>query len=300
MNPRTPGDMADAPKSDSVRETGLGLICYHRAVHDLPPPFECGRARSVSRRRVLQYACSVPILLSLGTLAATLDAQRASAANIRLIDFAERIIPPDQIKSAGYAGVVQYVSESRPGANFEAKPITREYADALRAAGLEIVSNYQYGKPGWPDPSDYTRGYDGGVADAQTAMQLHAAAGGGGSAPIFFSVDDNIDRSTWNSLAVDWFRGINSVLGVDRTGIYGHSRACAWAIGDNVIGRSTTPGHRWAWQTATWSSGEREPTAVLYQAVVNSPSNPGPLLGGIHVDVDDVLATDFGQWGFNR
>jgi hypothetical protein len=192
------------------------------------------------------------------------------------------------------------VAESRPGANFQAKPVTREYADALRAAGLEIVSNYQYGKPGWSAPSDYTRGYDGGVADAQTAMALHTAAGGADSAPIFFSVDENIDFDTWNSLAVDWFRGLNSVLGVERTGIYGHSRACAWAIKDGVLGSSTTAGHLWAWQTSAWIPGERETMAVLYQSVVNSPSSPGPLLGGIHVDVDEVLAADFGQWSFRR
>ena len=255
---------------------------------------------SVSRREVLKYALSAPALVGLGTLAATFDGQRASAADIRLIDFAERRIPPDQIKSAGYAGVVNYVSESRPGANFEAKPITREYADALRAAGLHIVSNFQYGKPGWPTPSDFTRGHDGGVADAQTALQLHAAAGGGNSAPIFFSVDDDIDQNTWNSQAVDWFRGINSILGVGRTGIYWHAQACGWAIRDGVIGNLTTAGHQWAWQTKSWSHGEREPAAVLYQAVVNTASNPGPLLGGINVDVDEVLATDYGQWDLDR
>jgi hypothetical protein len=255
--------------------------------------------RSVSRRELIKCG-SAAVLLSLGPLAAMLDARRASADNTRLIDFAERRIPPDQIKSAGYAGVVNYVSEERPGANFEAKPITREYADALRAAGLHIVSNYQYGKPGWSAPSDFTRGFDGGVADAQTALRLHAAAGGSNSAPIFFSVDDDIDLATWNSLAVNWFRGINSVLGVKRTGIYGHSQACGWAINDGVIGHSTSAGHRWAWQTKTWSHGQREPSAVLYQEVVNSPSNPGPLLGGIHVDVDEVLATDFGQWDLDR
>ena len=255
--------------------------------------------RPVSRREVIKFALS-PVLLSLGPLAAMLDGRKASADNIRLIDFAERRIPPDQIKSAGYAGVVNYVSEVRPGANFEAKPITREYADALRAAGLHIVSNYQYGKPGWSAPSDFTRGFDGGVADAQTALRLHAAAGGGNSAPIFFSVDDDIDLATWNSLAVNWFRGINSVLSVERTGIYGHSQACAWATNDGVIGHSTSAGHRWAWQTKTWSHGQREPSAVLYQEVVNSPSNPGPLLGGINVDVDEVLATDFGQWDLDR
>jgi Domain of unknown function (DUF1906) len=256
--------------------------------------------RSVSRREVLKYALSAPALVSVGTLAAISDAPRASAADMRLIDFAERLVAPDQIAAAGYAGVVVYVSESRPGANFDFKPVTREYADALRAAGLQIVSNYQYGKPGWPTPSDFTRGYDGGVADADTALRLHAAAGGADSAPIFFSVDEDIDLNTWKTIAVEWFRGINSVLGTDRTGIYGSSGACAWAIGDGVIGHSTTAGHRWAWQTKAWSHGEREPAAVLYQSVVVTASEPGVLLGGIHVDEDEVLAADFGQWDFGR
>jgi hypothetical protein len=269
-------------------------------VYDSAAPPGRGGQPSVSRRELLKHACATPVLLSLGTLVTTFCAQEASAANGRLIDFTERLVPADQIKSAGYDGAVAYVAESRPGANFDFKPVTREYADALRAAGLHIVSNYQYGKPGWPDPSDYTRGYRGGVADAQTAQQLHAAAGGAVSAPIFFSIDEDIDANTWKSVALEWFRGINSVLGVDRTGIYGHARACRWAIEDGVIGRSTTPGRRWVWQTSAWSQGEREPTAVLYQSVVNTSSSPGPLLAGTHVDVDEVLAADFGQWDFER
>jgi len=252
-----------------------------------------------SRRELAKYA-AVAALLSLAPLGATLDGRKASADNPRLIDFAERRIAPAEIKSAGYAGVVNYVSESRPGANFEAKPITRDYADALRAAGLHIVSNFQYGKPGGTAPSDFTRGFDGGVADAHTALRLHSAAGGSDSAPIFFSVDDDINVDTWNGLAVNWFRGINSVLGTARTGIYGHFQACQWATNDGVIGHSTTAGHQWAWQTKSWSHGQRESTAVLYQEVVNTPSNPGPLLGGINIDVDEVLAADFGQWDLGR
>jgi hypothetical protein len=250
--------------------------------------------RPVSRREVFKYAFT-PVLLGAGTLAATAEPPKAAAAATTLIDFAERRIPPEEIKAAGYDGVVNYVSAERPGAHFEAKPITRQYADALRAAGLQIVSNFQYGKPGWPDPSDYTRGRDGGVADAQTALGLHNAAGGTPTAPIFFSVDDNIDRNTWNNVAVQWFRGINSVLGVGRTGIYGHAQACGWAISDGVIGNSTSPGHNWAWQTKAWSNGQREAAAVLYQGVIE-----GPVLNGIKVDVDDVLAPDFGQWDLSR
>jgi hypothetical protein len=300
---RTPGAPGRSALTFEDRSEQCPVLCYHRAVRDSAGPSGRGDRWSPSRREVLKYAGAyvmAPALLSLGALAARPDDPKASAAAMKLIDFAERRISPDEIKAAGYDGVVNYVSQSRPGANFEAKPLTREYADALRAAGLHIVSNFQYGKPGWPDPSDFTRGYDGGVADAHTAMQLHSAAGGPNSAPIFFSVDDSIDANTWNSSAVQWFRGINSALGVGRTGIYGDAQVCGWAIRDGVIGHSSTPGRLWAWQTRAWSNGQREPAAVLYQTVVNSPGNPGPLLGGINVDVDDVLAADFGQWDLAR
>jgi hypothetical protein len=39
---------------------------------------------------------------------------------------------------------------------------------------------------------------------------------------------------------------------------------------------------------------------VLYQSAVNTQQNPGPLVAGIHVDVDDVLAADYGQWDLPR
>jgi D-arabinan endo alpha-(1,5)-arabinofuranosidase len=214
---------------------------------------------------------------------------------MKLIDFAARTVRPDQIKSAGYEGVVACVSESRRRAKSGSTPITRDYADGLRAAGLHIVSSFQYGRPG-----GYPRGFDGGVADARTALRLHEAAGGSDSAPIMFSIDEDIDLDSWNGVAVEWFRGINSVIGEDRTGIHGHSRVCAWAIRDGVVGCSTTPGRRWVWQTRAWSYGEREPAAVLYQDVIDTASNPGPLVGGTRVDENQVLATDFGQWGLDR
>jgi hypothetical protein len=252
-----------------------------------------GGAPRPTRRRLLTLALAAPAL-------AALPGPRASAAGNQLIDFADRLVPVDQLAAAGYAGAVVYVAESRPGANFDFKPVTRGYADALQAAGLAVVSNFQYGKPGWPTPSDYTRGFDGGVADARTALRLHAAAGGPDSAPIFFSVDEDIDAGTWKSLAVPWFRGINSVLGTARTGIYGGAQTCGWAVADDVIGHSTSAGHRWAWQTRAWSRGASEPAAVLYQSTVYTASDPAVLIGDIHVDTDDILAPDFGQWSLTR
>ena len=253
----------------------------------------------VSRRDALRYAAAASAAAGLGVAAASAGSPPAAAAGSQLIDFAMRQIPAEHIRGAGYAGVINYVSLSRPGSSFGAKPITLPYAKSLTAQGLVIVSNYQYGKPGGTAPSDFTRGFAGGVADARTAWQLHTAAGGGQSAPVFFTIDDDIDRQTWDNLALPWFRGINSVLGVQRTGVYGGIKACQWAIGHGVIGSSSTQGRRWAWQTRSWSNGQVHPAAVLYQRVVSTASTPGPVVGGIEVDVSDVLAPDCGQWNLH-
>jgi len=252
----------------------------------------------VSRRDALRYATAASALAGLGA-ASSIGAPTASAAAPTLIDFAMRQIPAADIRAAGHSGVINYVSTSRPGSSFGAKPITLPYAQSLTAAGLVIVSNFQYGKPGGTAPSDFTRGYAGGVADARTAWQLHSAAGGGRNAPIFFSVDDDIDRSIWDSVALQWFRGINSVLGVQRTGIYAGINPCQWALADGVIGRSSTPGRVWAWQTRSLSRGQIHPAAVLHQRIVATASTPGPLVGGLEVDVSDALAADVGQWNLH-
>lgn len=254
-----------------------------------------------SRREVLRYATLLASTLAVpGVLSAAFATPRAKAQGLQLVDFTERLVQPEQIKAAGLDGALVYVSELRPGATFDFKPVSRDYADRLQAAGLQVVSCYQYGKPGWPTPSDFTRGYDGGVSDARTALRYHTAAGGPPNAPIFFSVDEDIDAKAWKSLAVQWFRGINSVLGVHRTGIYGGVRPCGWAIADDVVGHSTSAGYRWVWQTRAWSGGEREPAAVLFQREIVTASDPGLEIGGTHVDVNDVLAPDFGQWGLAR
>src|SRR6476659_4267267 len=268
-------------------------------MQDSPWPSSQRRSRLVSRRDALRYATAVSALAGFAAVSADAGMPAAAAAAPTLIDYAMRQIRAPDIRAAGHAGVINYVSTSRPGSSFGAKPITLPYAKSLTASGLVIVSNYQYGKPGGTAPSDFTRGYAGGVVDARTAWQLHTAAGGGQSAPVFFSVDDDIDRETWNTVVLPWFRGILSVIGVQRTGIYGGIKACQWAAADGVIGRSRSPGHVWAWQTRSWSGGQIYPAAFLYQRIVATASNPGPVVGGIEVDVNDVLAQDCGQWNFH-
>jgi len=207
---------------------------------------------------------------------------------------------PQGIKDAGHAGLVAYVSPSRPGSNFAGKPIQADYVDRLQGLGLDVAANWQYGKPGGTAPSDWRSGRDGGRRMASEARERAFVAGMPGWCPIFFSVDEDVSLADWNGAAVEWFRGINDVIGVEWTGIYSHSRAAAWAIEDGVIGRSTTPGKFWIWQTRAWSGGEIAAEAVLYQRVIDTPSSPGPIVGGTRVDVNDVLAPDWGQWSLDR
>src|ERR1700742_4257062 len=143
-------------------------------------------SRPVSRRDALRYAAAASALAGLSAASASPAPPAGAAAAPTLIDFAMRQIPAQDIRAAGHSGIINYVSLSRPGSSFGAKPITRPYAESLTAAGLVIVSNYQYGKPGGSAPSDFTRGFAGGVSDARTAWQLHTAAGGGPGGPVFF------------------------------------------------------------------------------------------------------------------
>lgn len=217
-----------------------------------------------------------------------------------VIDTAGGFPSAQAIRAAGHTGIMVYVSPSRPGSNFAGKPITGSVLPGYLAAGLPVAANWQYGKPGnAAAPSDWTTGYDGGRRMARQALDNWFAAGGPGWTPIYFSVDEDIGLAGWNSTAVHYFRGCCDEIGRDWVGIYGHSRVIAWAAEDQVIGRA--PGGRWwAWQTRAWSNGEFAPEAVLYQNVIDTPTSPGPQVGGITVDVNDIWADDWGHTGIDR
>ncbi|MFE7798999.1 glycoside hydrolase domain-containing protein [Nocardia sp. NPDC057440] len=202
---------------------------------------------------------------------------------MRLLDFSARLIEPEAIKAAGYGGVIGYFSESRPGANFGAKPLTRDYCDKLRSAGLEIVSNYQYGKG---DTSDWKGGYAAGVRHAEIALRLHREAGGPEGRPIYAPVDSNPSLLEWNAQIAPFLRGWASVLGLDLTGVYCNSRCIDWALEDGVA--------TWFWQH-NWSGDPSingdHPAAHLHQIEIDKRR-----IGGVAVDVNTALKPDYGQW----
>jgi hypothetical protein len=202
---------------------------------------------------------------------------------MKLLDFSAALIDPRAIKDAGYAGVIGYFSESRPGTNFGAKPLRKDYCDRLRAAGLEIVSNYQYGKG---DTSDWYGGYDGGARHAETALRLHRDAGGPENRPIYAPVDANPSLEQWDTFIAPFLRGWASVVGLEWTGMYGNSRCIEWALEDGVA--------TWFWQH-NWS-GDSSINFDHYAAHLHQIEIDNRQLGGITVDVNITLKDDYGQW----
>lgn len=199
-----------------------------------------------------------------------------------VIDFSASIPSPTEVKKNGHSGAVFYISPARESW-MRAKPVQKntikEYADN----GLKTAFVWQYGSSLKPD---ILRGYNGGVEDARKAQKQLNKINMGGH-PVFFAVDFDITLDTWNSTGVQYFKGACSVLGVNRVGIYGHSRVISWAKEDGVVATVNNT-KVLGWQTKSWSYGEKAPEAVLYQGTHNVSMGPH------QVDINEVWDNSWG------
>lgn len=236
----------------------------------------------VSRRDVIKFAAATPGLLGLGVAAASLRAAPARASLGTLLDYAAGVIPASEIRASGAVGAIRYVSDRRPGAAWMlGKPIQLAEAQDLAGSGLKIVSNYQFGKG---STADWLGGADGGIQHAKRGVELHAAAGGPADAPIYVSIDDNPSFEQYKNQVLPYLRSWESVIGHQRTGVYGNSKTIDWALQDGV--------GSYFWQH-NWGSpkGYSHPAAHLHQVEIDKRQ-----VGGIGVDVNDILQPQFGQW----
>ena len=178
-----------------------------------------------------------------------------------------------QLRRAGKSFVVRYLTGGAP------KALSHPEAHALRAAGLQVVSNYE------ESTSDLTTGgFAHGVALAKKADAAHRASGGPSKAPIYFSADSSPEgwsHAEWHSFHQN-LRGIASVIGVKRVGLYGGTLALKTARSHRLA--------RWYWQSLAWRDGAWLGWAHLQQHHNNAP------LGGGTVDKNRALAGNYGQW----
>lgn len=204
-------------------------------------------------------------------------------AVIQGVDYSFDHPTPAELKQAGKKFACRYVypQSQNPGT----KNLTRTEANALKAAGIEIVSNYE---------SYAGRAADGrpaGITDAKAADIQHLACGGRGTAPIYFSVD--YDTTPSNYPAIDgYFKGVASVLGLARVGVYGEYDLVKHLMDSGLVGKSADAGKYYCWQTYAWSAGKYDERCALAQ------DKNGVKLGSGTVDLDSAHCTDYGQWGW--
>ncbi|MCA2206121.1 MULTISPECIES: DUF1906 domain-containing protein [Nocardia] len=235
------------------------------------------RSGSVTRREFFGFAAAATTL-GLG-LAATPAAAQSYGT---LVDYAAGVPSAEAIKAAGHIGVIRYVSDRRPGAEWmEGKPLLPGEVEDLWAHGLSIVSNYQFGKG---PTADWRGGLEAGKQHAERGWELHTAAGGPDTAPIYASIDDNPSEQEFDEMIAPYIEGWQSVLGPDLVGIYANTptidRALAAGLGS------------WFWQH-NWGTprGFVHDNAHLHQFEIDKRA-----IDGVGVDVNTVLASDYGQW----
>lgn len=237
------------------------------------------RPFSVSRREFFGFAAAATVLGATGWSGLP---RAGAAAHGTLIDYAAGVPAAEAILEAGHIGVIRYVSDRRPGAEWmEGKPLLAAEVAALQALGLSIVSNYQFGKG---PTADWRGGLEAGKRHAERGWELHTAAGGPDTAPIYASIDDNPSEEEFDELIAPYIEGWQSVLGADLVGIYANAPTIDRAIYADL--------GSWFWQH-NWGTprGYVHPSAHLHQFEIDKRE-----VDGIGVDLNNALTTDYGQW----
>ncbi|MGO4616433.1 DUF1906 domain-containing protein [Nocardia sp. 2YAB30] len=237
------------------------------------------RSNSVSRRELFAYAAAAA---ALGVTAAATPASATRTSHGTLIDYAGGVPSAAAIKDAGHLGVIRYVSDRRPGAEWMAgKPLRASEVEQLNGAGLKIVSCYQFGKG---PTADWRGGLEAGKRHAERGLELHRAAGGPDDVPIYASIDDNPSPVDFATMIAPYLLGWQSVLGQENTGVYANAP---------TIGLATAAGLcSWYWQH-DWGTptGFVHPAAHLHQCEIDKRS-----IDGVAIDLNNVLAAEYGQW----
>lgn len=186
------------------------------------------------------------------------------------IDYSFSKPTPAQIKAAGKTFVCRYLSYLP-----NPKVITKAELQALHAAGIGVVFNWEYRS------GDMLKGHDTGVQHAAEAKKQMTALGVPNNIPVYFSCDVNVTTAAQRSAVAGYVLGARSILGQKGAGLYGQ-----YSIIEDLVPDFAALG----WQTYAWSGGKISKKANLYQY------QNGFSLAGHDVDLDRSLTTDFGAW----
>jgi hypothetical protein len=194
------------------------------------------------------------------------------------LDYASGRVSGATLAANGYSFVCRYMTDGGP--DLPGKLLLPDERVDLHNNGISIILNFESTGQTARD------GYDAGVVDAQTAVQTGINIGSPPGSVVYFSIDWDTTEGDQDAINA-YFRGVNSVIGVAATGVYGSYYVCQRCLAAGVVS--------WTWQTLAWSGGQQLPGINILQ-----DNNAGYVyLDGVECDVDISLTDNFGQWSPN-
>ena len=149
-------------------------------------------------------------------------------------------------RAAGYEFAARYLVPER----YAWKRLTRAEAEAITAAGMQIVSVYE------TTANRPAGGAAAGVDDGAEALKEAKEIGQPEGSAIYFAVDYDAQPKDYNAIEA-YLRAAASNIPGYRVGVYG-----SFSVVEEMARR--IPGIH-VWQTYAWSRGKRSEHANLYQ-----------------------------------
>jgi hypothetical protein len=176
------------------------------------------------------------------------------------------------LEAANVTGVMRYASHDTSGKNLSDAE-ARSYLTATpRKIDVGLI---------WESTSGRVQsGRSGGIADAHAALIQGESWGMPKGRPIYFACDYDARPHDCD----DYLKGVASVIGLSRTGLYAGFGPIHSAFNSHLIA--------WGWQTYAWSGGQWDNRAQLQQYSNNH------LVNGVSVDYNRTGPghTDWGGW----
>ncbi len=189
-----------------------------------------------------------------------------------IVDNAYISVTPGQLATAGYSGIIGYVSENTKGKN-----ITASQVRAFLNAGLDVGFVYEY------NPDSPLQGSAEAARNADEAIHDMSNIGVPANVACYIALDRNFTDAQMPSVR-DYVKTFSARLAVAdyRDGIYGGYDQLKYMVGNGYTGL--------LWQTYAWSRGLWIPEADLRQ------TQNGITIAGDDLDKDQVMSSDWGQW----
>lgn len=169
-------------------------------------------------------------------------------------------------------------------ANCGSKVLTLAEAQALSAAGLQIVAVWEDGYPTQGSYFSYVKGVDDGTSAFHDAQSL----GQPKNAPIYFSVDYNAPQADIAGPIQDYFRGIRDGFATIAAagasypvGVYGSGAVCQSMLDAGLAS------YAWLSESTGFSGSKTFAAWNIKQSLASAP------LCGLSIDTDEGAA-DYG------